>query len=237
MLRLEALVCAHGPFQAVHGLDLAVERGSVTALLGANGAGKSSTIMAIAGHVSVPAGRILLDQVDITGLAPHLRVRRGIALAPEGRQLFPDLSVAENLAVGGYSRPKARAAGNRARVFELLPRLAERAGQSAGSLSGGEQQMLAIGRALMAEPRLLMIDEVSLGLMPKMVALCYQAIARLKAEGMTILLVEQSTSRALGVADQVCVLESGRAVWQGTAEAARSDPALIEAYLGAKPPQ
>ncbi|MEM7222452.1 MAG: ABC transporter ATP-binding protein [Pseudomonadota bacterium] len=236
MLRLEGLVCAHGAFQAVHGLDLAVAAGSVTALLGANGAGKSSTIMAVAGHVAVPAGRILLEGDEITGLPAYARVRRGIALAPEGRQLFPDLTVAENLAVGGYSRSKGSAAANLTRVYDLFPRLAERAKQSAGSLSGGEQQMLAIGRALMAEPRLLMIDEVSLGLMPKMVALCYQAIARLKADGMTILLVEQNTRRALGVADWVCVLESGRAVWQGDAQAARHDPDLIEAYLGSKAP-
>jgi branched-chain amino acid transport system ATP-binding protein len=160
------------------------------------------------------------------------RVRAGIALVPEGRKLFPDLSVEENLIVGGYTRSRAESESTKMKVYELFPRIAERRRQAAGSLSGGEQQMVAIGRALMAAPRLLMVDEVSLGLMPKMVDLCYQAIARLRQEGMTILLVEQSTQRALEISDQVCVLESGRAVWQGEAEEARGDPGLIEAYLG-----
>jgi branched-chain amino acid transport system ATP-binding protein len=177
-------------------------------------------------------GRAVFEGEEITALPARARVRRGIAVVPEGRRLFPDLSVAENLTVGGYARPAAAATLKRQKVFELFPRLAERRGQLAGSLSGGEQQMLAIGRALMAEPRFLMIDELSLGLMPKMVDLCYQAVGRLKAEGMTILLVEQSTARALDVADRVCVLESGRSVWQGAAAEARKDPAMIEAYLG-----
>src|SRR3546814_8371165 len=139
-------------------------------------------------------------------------LRRGIAVAPEGRRLFPDLTVAENLEVGGYAHPRARAGRSRERVLALFPRLGERLGQQAGSLSGGEQQMLAIGRALMAEPRLLMIDEVSLGLMPKVVDQIYAAIAMLRGDGIAVLLVEQSTRRALEIADHVCVLESGRAV-------------------------
>ena len=232
MLRLENLSCGYGPVEAVHGLTLEIAAGEIMALVGANGAGKSSSIMALAGHVAVRAGRIVFDGEDITELPARSRVRRGIALAPEGRRLFPDLTVAENLTVGGYVQRLAQAEKTRDRVFGLFPRLAERRGQLAGSLSGGEQQMLAIGRALMAAPRFLMIDELSLGLMPKMVDLCYEAVARLKAEGLTILLVEQSTARALAVADRVCVLESGESVWQGSAAEARRDPALVSAYLG-----
>ncbi len=232
MLRLDAIDCGYGAFRAVNALSLVVPKGEVFALIGANGAGKSSTIMAIAGHVRVFAGAILLDGKDITAMPARMRVRHGIAIAPEGRKLFPDLSVEENLTVGGYILPRARSDERRDKVLDLFPRLGERLGQAAGSLSGGEQQMLAIGRALMAEPKLLMIDEVSLGLMPKMIDICYRAIAALKADGMTILLVEQSTKRALDVADRVCVLESGRQVWAGSAEEARRDPDMIEAYLG-----
>ena len=232
MLRLEAVTCGYGPLVAVHALTLEVPEGGIFALIGANGAGKSSTIMAIAGHVAVSGGSVNFGGRDITGLSARARVGAGIALVPEGRRLFPDLSVEENLVVGGYSRPKARFAQNRDRVLALFPRLAERLGQQAGSLSGGEQQMLAIGRALMAEPKFLMIDEVSLGLMPKNVEICYQAIARLSAEGLTILLVEQNTAKALEIVDRVCVLESGREVWQGTAAEARHDPEMIDLYLG-----
>jgi branched-chain amino acid transport system ATP-binding protein len=232
MLRLEAMTCGYGPFEAVHELDLEVAEGSVFALIGANGAGKSSTIMTIAGHVELKGGRILFSNEDISRIPARERVRKGIALVPEGRRLFSDLSVDENLEVGGYTRPAKATAETRRLVFDLFPRLKERKAQSAGSLSGGEQQMLAIGRALMAAPRFLMIDEVSLGLMPKMVDICYAAIAQLKSEGLTVLLVEQSTERALQIADEVCVLESGRAVWQGEVAEARADPQLIDAYLG-----
>jgi len=156
----------------------------------------------------------------------------GIALVPEGRRLFPDLTVAENLTIGGYSRPRSDEARNRDKVIDLFPRLGERLAQQAGTLSGGEQQMLAMGRGLMAQPRFLMVDEVSLGLMPKAVDVCYEAIRRLKADGITVLLVEQNTTRALDVADRVCVLESGHAVWQGGAEEARRDTSMIDAYMG-----
>ena len=232
MLRLDGLTCGYGPLVAVHQLTLEVPEGGIFALIGANGAGKSSTIMAIAGHVAVSGGSVSFGGRDITRISARARVGAGIALVPEGRRLFPDLSVEENLVVGGYSRPKARFAPNRDRVLALFPRLAERLEQQAGSLSGGEQQMLAIGRALMAEPKFLMIDEVSLGLMPKNVEICYQAIARLSAEGLTILLVEQNTAKALEIVDRVCVLESGREVWQGTAAEARHDPEMIDLYLG-----
>jgi len=232
MLRLDGVSCGYGAFRAVHDLTIDVPENSVFALVGANGAGKSSTMMAVAGHVDVFDGEVTFDGETITRLPARLRVARGIAIAPEGRRLFPDLTVDENLTVGGYSRDRSAAALSRERVITLFPRLGERLNQLAGSLSGGEQQMLAIGRALMAEPRLLMIDEVSLGLMPAVVDVCYAAIETLKAEGLTIVLVEQSTKRALQVADRVCVLESGQAVWQGSGEEAANDPALIEAYLG-----
>ena len=232
MLRLDSMTCGYGPFRAVTGLTIDVPPGEVFALIGANGAGKSSTIMAIAGHVQVFGGRIVFDGKDITAEPARARVRLGIAIAPEGRQLFSDLSVAENLAIGGYIHKRASVDRNRAAVIELFPRLGDRLDQIAGALSGGEQQMLAIGRALMAEPRMLIIDEVSLGLMPKMIDACYEAIAALKSRGITILLVEQNTKRALDIADRVCVLESGRAVWHGSAGEAREDPDMIDAYLG-----
>jgi len=232
MLRLERLACGYGPMRVVHGLDLEVGAGEVVALVGANGAGKSSTLMAIAGHVEVQDGAVHFEGRDLAAAPPHRRVAAGIALVPEGRRLFADLSVRENLLIGGYARPRERTPANQETVLALMPRLAERLEQRAGSLSGGEQQMLAIGRALMAEPKLLLVDELSLGLMPKNVDLCYEAIAELKRRGLAILLVEQNTQRAFAVADRVAVLESGRPVWTGTAAEAREHPALIEAYLG-----
>jgi len=232
MLRLTGLQVGYGAFTAVHGLDLEVGRSDIFALLGANGAGKTSTLMALAGHAEVKSGQIVFDGRDITGLPAAQRAAAGLAIAPEGRRLFADLTVAENLQVGGYAQPRRAAARNRARVIELFPRLGQRLSQTAGTLSGGEQQMLAIGRALMAEPKLLMVDELSLGLMPKAIDLCYRALERLRGSGLTILLVEQNTRRALEVADKVCVLESGRATWQGNAAEARADPAMIEARMG-----
>ncbi|MGO1117788.1 ABC transporter ATP-binding protein [Rhodovibrionaceae bacterium A322] len=232
ILRLMDLTVGYGAFSATHDLSIDVEEGTVFALVGANGAGKSSTLMSVAGHVDVQGGCIEFDGQDITNLPVKERVKAGIAVAPEGRRLFGDLTVEENLTLGGYSRSKAEGESQKAKVLELFPRLQERIDQLAGTLSGGEQQMLAIGRAMMAHPKLLMIDEVSLGLMPKAVDVCYAAISRLREQGITVLLVEQSTKRALEVADQVCVLESGRIVWQGSAEEARNDPAMIEAYMG-----
>ena len=232
MLRLESLSCGYGNMQAVHGLDLAVPTGRITALLGANGAGKSSTIMCIAGHVRVFEGRILYKESPIMSWSPVQRVKAGIGLVPEGRRLFSSLTVRENLVIGGYCRPKADSDSGVDQVVGMFPRLGERFNQRAGSLSGGEQQMLAIGRALMSQPELLLIDELSLGLMPKIIDICYAAIAALKAQGMTIVLVEQSTQRALEVADDVTVLESGAVVWRGSAREARASTAMIDACLG-----
>jgi branched-chain amino acid transport system ATP-binding protein len=232
MLELQSLSCGYGAFQAVHELTLTLRPGTITGLLGPNGAGKSSTLMCIAGHVEQQGGSLRLDGQDLGALPPTERVRRGIAISPEGRRLFKDLSVEDNLRVGGLVQPARVFREDRDRVLALFPRLGERLHSLAGNLSGGEQQMLAIGRALMTRPRLMMIDELSLGLMPKVIDLCYQALQTLRGEGMTILLVEQNTERALQVADEVCVLDSGRSVWQGAAAAARQDPDLLSAYLG-----
>ena len=232
MLELQNVSCGYGAFNAVSELSVMVRAGTITALLGAKGAGKSSTLMCVAGHVDLQAGKILFGGEDINGLPPNERVRRGIAVSPEGRRLFKDLTVEDNLRVGGLIHPTSAYAGDRDRVLDLFPRLGERLKSLAGNLSGGEQQMLAIGRALMTRPKLIMIDELSLGLMPKIIDLCYQALGKLRDEGMTVLLVEQNTERALGVADDVCVLESGRTVWRGTATDARADPSLTHAFLG-----
>ena len=232
MLELKSFSCGYGAFQAVHELSLSLRPGTIMGLLGPNGAGKSSTLMCVAGHVERQAGQVLFDGQDISELPATERVRRGIAISPEGRRLFKDLSVEDNLRVGGLIQPARVYAQDRDRVLALFPRLSERLTSLAGNLSGGEQQMLAIGRALMTRPRLIMIDELSLGLMPKVIDLCYSALQTLRSEGMTVLLVEQNTERVLKVADDICVLESGRSVWQGSAEAARQDPNLTAAYLG-----
>ena len=234
MLEIENLACGYGPMRAVDGLDLTVAPGTLAALLGPNGAGKTSTMLAIAGHVEVEHGAIRFEGRDLTRARPVERTRAGIGLVPEGRRIFPDLTVAENLLVGGYTRPKSAAAESEARVFALFPRLAERRTQRAGSLSGGEQQMLAIGRALMSAPKLLLIDELSLGLMPAMVDTCIDVVLALKAAGIAILLVEQNTERALAIADQVTVLASGRVVYRSSGAEARADPALVDSFLGLK---
>jgi branched-chain amino acid transport system ATP-binding protein len=232
MLELKDFACGYGMVQAVEALDLSVMAGQITALLGPNGAGKTSTIMAIAGHVEVQRGQVLFENQELRGLTPAERTRRGIALAPEGRRIFPDLSVAENLLVGGYTHTAAEARTTEESVLALFPRLRERYGQRAGLLSGGEQQMLAIGRALMARPRLLMIDELSLGLMPSMVDLCFKAILDLKQRGLGVLLVEQNTNRALAVADRVIVLVSGRKAYEADGAQARRDPDMVDSFLG-----
>ena len=220
--------------RAVHDLDLTAESGKITALIGANGAGKSSTIMCIAGHVTVQGGEILYDGTDITGYTPMQRVQSGIGIVPEGRRLFGNLTVKENLVVGSYCRDKSKTAEDIDQVLEMFPRLGERIGQRASSLSGGEQQMLAMGRALMSRPKLLLIDELSLGLMPKAIDICYNVIAELKLKEIAIILVEQSTQRVLEVADSITVLESGKTAWNGKAEDAKDNSAMIDALLGLK---
>ncbi len=234
MLELKGFACGYGLVQAVEELDLAVPAGRITALLGPNGAGKTSTLMAIAGHVEVQRGRIEFQGEALGRLSPAERTRRGIAITPEGRRIFPDLTVAENLLVGGYTRPLADARDAEGYVLDLFTRLRERYRQRAGSLSGGEQQMLAIGRALMARPKLLLVDELSLGLMPAMVDACFQVLLQLKQEGLGVLLVEQNTHRALAAADHVVVLVSGRKAYQADGEHARRDPAMVDSFLGMK---
>lgn len=232
MLEVRQLSCGYGSVTVVHGLDLDVMPGQITALLGPNGAGKSSAIMAIAGHTAVKAGGITFEGESILDLSPADRTRLGIAIVPEGRRVFPDLTVSENLLVGGYVRSKAEASSNEDRVLTLFPRLKERHRQRAATLSGGEQQMLAIGRALMASPRLIMIDELSLGLMPAMVDLCINAIQSLTQQGIGVLLVEQNTHRAIAVADHVTVLVSGRMAFSGNSDRVRNDPNFADKYLG-----
>ena len=232
MLAVDGLTCAYGDILAVEDLSFEIGEGEIFALIGANGAGKTTTIMALAGLVPPRAGTVRVGGADITRVPAHRRTDHRIALVPEGRRVFADLTVDENLTVGGTRRDARALAEARARVHALFPRLAERRRQPAGSLSGGEQQMLALGRAMMAGPRLLLVDELSLGLMPKAIDECYAALDRLRADGLAILLVEQSTERALRVADRVAVLESGRLAWTGTGAEASGDAALVEAYLG-----
>ena len=233
LLELQNFSCGYGEMVAVRDLSFSVDAGEILALLGPNGAGKTSTILAIMGHVQIKSGSLSVAGRDITRVPALKRVEMGVALVPEGRRLFSDLTVAENLTVGGYSHSRADEARNLAKVFDLFPRLAERRTQLAASLSGGEQQMLAIGRALMSAPRLLLVDELSLGLMPKMVDLCVDALQKLnREESLAIVLVEQNTARALDVAHNVCVLASGRSVFAGSAESAQRDVDLLHSYTG-----
>ena len=232
MLELRRFACGYGLIQAVSELDLSVPAAAITALLGPNGAGKTSTLMAIAGHVQVQRGEVSFEGESIKELPPAARTRRGIALAPEGRRIFADLSVAQNLLIGGYTQSLAAAQAAEGRVLQLFPRLAERYRQRAGTLSGGEQQMLAIGRALMARPRLLLVDELSLGLTAAMVDICLRALLQLKQEGCAVLLVEQNTHTALAVADRAVVLVSGRKVYEASGEQARADPGMVDSFLG-----
>ncbi len=232
MLEVTGLTCGYGDITAVDGLSFTVGAGEIFGLIGANGAGKTTTIMALAGLIPVRAGTVRLDGRDITAVPAHARVDHGIALVPEGRRVFAELTVDENLTVGGTRLDRRALEQNRARVFETFPRLAERRRQLAGSLSGGEQQMLAIGRAVMAAPSLLLVDELSLGLMPIAVDECYRVLRGLQDNGLAILLVEQSTERVLHVASRIAVLESGRLAWTGSGQRAAQDSAIVDAYLG-----
>ena len=234
MLRVSQLSCGYGNVIAVNQLSFTVRPGEIFGLIGANGAGKSATILALAGLIDVISGQVELEGQDITHLPTHQRVNAGIALVPEGRRVFADLTVIENLIVGATRMDKPRLDAGCERVFTTFPRLAERRDQLAGLLSGGEQQMLAIARALMAEPSVLLIDELSLGLMPIVVDECYRVLETLRKEQLAIVLVEQSTERVQQVANQVSVLETGRVVWQGTGEQAAKDSSIVEAYLGLK---
>jgi len=233
LLKVRGLTLRYGAITAVHGVDLDVETGTIAALIGANGAGKTTILRGLSGLMPV-AGSIRFESREIAGDRPHRIARRGIVQVPEGRQLFAGLSVADNLRMGAYLVPsKAEIARRRAGVLDLFPRLAERLDQPAGLMSGGEQQMLAIGRALMADPRLLLLDEPSMGLAPLLVDEIFAIIARLRQQGRTILLIEQNAGTALEVADRAYVLENGRIALSGPAAEIARDPRVIAAYLGA----
>ncbi len=238
MLKVEGLVAGYGKVQVLHGLDLQVEEGRLVTLIGSNGAGKTTTLRALSGMIKPAAGRIMLDGKDIAGLPSYAITRRGLAHSPENRRVFATLSVADNLIMGAFprltgARAKGDVAGDLDRMFALFPRLKERREQYAGTLSGGEQQMLAMARALMLNPSVLLLDEPSMGLAPRLVAEVFATIARLKAERITMLLVEQFAAAALEVADFGYVLENGRLAASGPAAQLRVDPAVRAAYLGA----
>jgi branched-chain amino acid transport system ATP-binding protein len=233
VLELRALTSHYGRVQALHGVSLSVRARETVALVGANGAGKTTLLNAISGLQRASGGAVLFEGQDITAMPAHRRVRLGIAQVPEGRQVFTPLSVEDNLALGAYTASRATTARGLERAYTMFPVLAERRGSPAGTLSGGQQQMLAIGRALMAEPRLLLLDEPSMGLAPVVATEIFAAIAALKRANTTMLLVEQNAHAALGVADRGCVLETGRVVHDGPANALRYKDELRRAYLAA----
>jgi branched-chain amino acid transport system ATP-binding protein len=233
LLRLERLEVSYGGIRAVKGIDLEVNPGELVCLIGANGAGKTTTLRAITGLVRAAGGRILYDGQDIAGLRVHEVARRGLALVPEGRGVFAQLTIEENLAMGAYSRrDRAAIAADIERNFTLFPRLKERRAQTAGTLSGGEQQMLAIARALMSRPKLLLLDEPSMGLAPLMVERIFEVVRAIATEGVTLLLVEQNARLALETSHRGYVLEGGLVSFSGVASALLGDPRVREAYLG-----
>jgi branched-chain amino acid transport system ATP-binding protein len=232
LLQVEGLHAGYGPVEVLHGLDLTVAAGEVVVVLGANGAGKTTTIRAVSGTIG-RRGAVRLDGRDITRSAPDAIVRAGVAQVPQGRGTFVDLTVDDNLRVGGYLRDNAEVAADMDRWYDVFPRLRERRTQRAGSLSGGEQQMLAVARALMSRPRLLLCDEPSLGLAPLVVQELFAILGRLhEEEGLAVLLVEQNANLAMDIADRAYILETGRILATGDAETIRNDDAIRQAYLG-----
>ncbi len=233
ILETRGLEVAYGGIRAVKGVNLTVHRGELVCLIGANGAGKTTTLKSLCGLLRPSHGEILYENVSITGKPSYELVRRGISMVPEGRGIFGRLSVEENLKIGAYARRDA--AGIRAdtvRLYDLFPRLSERRGQQAGTLSGGEQQMLAIGRALMSRPRLLLLDEPSMGLAPMLVQKIFEIIRRIAEEGMTLLLVEQNARLALQISQRGYVMESGNIILADSAAALLGNPKVQQAYLG-----
>jgi branched-chain amino acid transport system ATP-binding protein len=233
LLALERLAVAYGGIQAVKGIDLEVRDGELVCLIGANGAGKTTTLKGICGLLPVKSGTIRYAGDDITGVPSYRLVRRGLAMVPEGRGMFGALTIEENLAMGAYARTdRAAVRADAERVFALFPRLKERRRQTAGTLSGGEQQMLAMARALMSRPRLLLLDEPSMGLAPLMVQKVFETIIAVAKEGVTMLLIEQNARLALEVSDRGYVMESGEITLEGPAPALLHDPKVRAAYLG-----
>ena len=223
----------YGGIEALKGVSVSVEEGEVVTLIGSNGAGKSTTLRAITGLTPASSGTVVMDGEDVTRIPAHEIVDRGIALSPEGRHCFPRMTVRENLDLGAYRRRKDTSVSeDLERVFELFPRLQERERQKAGTMSGGEQQMLAMGRALMAKPKVLLLDEPSMGIAPILVQRIYETIAEINRSGMTILLVEQNANYALDVSSRGYVLETGRVVLEGASDKLRTDPEVQRAYLG-----
>ncbi|NBX90849.1 MAG: ABC transporter ATP-binding protein [Betaproteobacteria bacterium] len=232
MLRVENLRSGYGKVDVLHGISLNVERSECVALVGANGAGKTTTLKCICGINPIRSGSITFEGEPIHGLPGHLIVRRGITMCPEGRQVFSEMTVLENLEMGAHSRVDDSQTKDLDEMFELFPVLRQRAKQSAGTLSGGEQEMLAIARALMARPKLCIFDEPSLGLAPKIVEEVEQTLARIKAMGTTILLVEQNAAMALRLSDRAYVFEAGEIVLHGTGQELQNHPEVSKAYLG-----
>ena len=232
MLEIRDLRAGYGKVDVIRGISLHVDAGECVALVGANGAGKSTTLKCICGLNPIRSGQILFDRERIDGLPGHLIVKRGITMCPEGRQVFPDMSVRENLEMGAHTRGDSNQESDLQSMFDLFPVLRQRERQLAGTLSGGEQEMLAIGRALMAKPKLCIFDEPSLGLAPKVVAEVDQTLRQIRAMGTTILLVEQNAAMALRLADRAYVFEAGEVVLEGTGTALQSNPEVSRAYLG-----
>jgi branched-chain amino acid transport system ATP-binding protein len=233
MLQLENVFTHYGAICAVNDVSLEVHQGEIVTLIGCNGAGKTSLLMTLCGTPHASSGRVVYEGEDITQLPTHLIMRKGIAISPEGRRVFPHLTVAENLMMGGFFLDKERIRDGMEHVYGLFPRLRERAQQRAATMSGGEQQMLAIGRALMSKPRLLLMDEPTLGLAPLIIAQIFEIIQTIRAAGVTVFLVEQNANRALQIADRGYVLETGRVVLQDTGANLLRNDAVRAAYLGA----
>ena len=231
LLRIEDLRVNYGGIEAVKGINISVEEGQIVTLIGSNGAGKSTTLRTISGLVKPRTGKLTFAGTDITGMDPTNVVKRGITMSPEGRRIFADMTVKENLRIGGYLR-KDDLSADIEMVFDLFPRLREREWQLGGTLSGGEQQMLAVGRALMAKPRLMMLDEPSLGLAPLVVKDIFDIIQKINAQGVTILLIEQNANMALRIAHKAYVLETGNITMEGTGAELLADERIKEAYLG-----
>ena len=220
MIRVNNLSCRYGDITAIRDINFKLEKGETLALVGPNGAGKTTLLMALAGHVQCQSGEIYFDGTKITDAEVVTRCLSGIGLVPEGRRIFPDLTVLENLEVGGYTRVKAEQPENLQNVFDIFPRLKDRQKQLAGSLSGGEQQMLAFGRAMMSRPRLMLVDELSLGLMPSVVDECYEALRKLQSEGIAIILVDQNSDASMAFCSSVLIIESGYQIWYGASDKA-----------------
>lgn len=230
MLRVEGLCAGYGPVQVLYDLDLEARPGEILCLLGRNGAGKTTTMRAIMGLCDVTAGRILLDDEDLSALAPHETPRRGVGYIPQGRRLFTEMTVAENIEIGLMTR--GRGAETREKVLDMFPRLRERLSQRAETLSGGEQQMLATARALCLDPSVLLLDEPTEGLQPSMIQLIREAVLKMKDQGAAVILVEQRLDAVLSVADRVAFIENGRGREVVPAETLRSDQTLLERYVG-----